>query len=198
VLKNLDNKCHYPTSALWVVPTTLSTTLTAQTSTFDPTHIVRFDSTSTNDKDKCRLGDTIKIHRIRMQGQVSDVGATINSARIMVVRWARNDFTDMDLNSILQDNAASGAVHSYTDHNCPYQILMDKKIKLGSTAGMQPLQYWSFDRKFKNPLTVAYDPSVDTADYSSIQKGLIRVYACCNTGTTCSLRYTWQVYFTDA
>lgn len=196
--KKVDTKCHYPLSSLWVVGSSVPTTLTALGASFDPCTIQRYDDGASTDKDKCRLGDTIKIKRISMRGVVSDLTQTVNTVRLMVVRWANNDFSDIDVNSVLQHNATNGAPWSMIDHNCPYQILMDKRIQIGTTAGSFPTKQWSWNKTFKSPLTVAYDPAaITTTSYSDIQKGLIRVYACCNAGTTCTLKYTWEVLFTD-
>lgn len=191
-------KSAYPTSALWVPETTIPTTLGAFAEDYSPSNIKRFDNTTMTDKDKTRIGDTVKIHRIVISGTVKEPTVSANMWRFMVVRWAKNDFTDIDLNSILQDNAANGATLSLLDHNCPYQILYDKASTIGTGSGLLPIQTFGCDLKFKNPLTVAYDPSTDTGTYSDTQQGLIRVYAACTTGTSCVMRFTWRVYFTDA
>jgi len=193
----LDMKCAYPTSALWVPNTTLATTLTAFPEDYSLSNIKRFDDTAMTDKDKTRIGDTVKIHRIRIQGSMAEPSEVRNIWRFMVVRWAKNDFTDIDLNSVLQDNATNGAPLSFIDHNSPYQILWDETSTIGTGSGLLPIQKFSWDKKFKTPLTVAFDPSTDGGTYSETQQGLIRVYACCTTGTTCVTRFTWQVYFTD-
>jgi len=143
------------------------------------------------------MGDTVKIHRIKMCGNIEDTTSTVNTVRIMVVRWANNDFADIDLNSVLQDNAANGAPWSMIDHNTPYQILVDKRVRIGIGGGLSPSASFYVDKRFKNPLTAAYDPAATTGTYSDTQKGLIRVYACADTGANAAILYSWQVYFTD-
>ena len=197
IVKRLDMKCHYPTSALWVPATTLPNLLTPFAAPYDLTAIERYDNALSTDKDKCRLGDTIKIHRIWMSGTVSETAST-NVWRMMVVRWANNDFADIDQNSIIQYNATNGAPLSMLKHNSPYQVLWDSGAQtIGTGSGLNPIQVFNVDLKFKNPLTTAYDQATVAATFSDIQKGLIRVYACCTTGSTCTVRYNWKTYFTD-
>lgn len=193
--KKTDMKCNYPTSALWVPTNTMPATLTALGEDYSLSNIKRMDSTATS-KDKTRFGDTCRIHRIRLQGCVQNVTATENTYRIMVVRWANNDFSDIDLNSLLMDNATNGAAWSFTDHNCPYQILWDKRGNVGTDGGLSPRVNFSLDKKFKGGLLTAFDPSATTGTYADTQKGLIRVYVCSNAGNAV-IKYTWQVYFTD-
>jgi len=198
VTNRLDMKCAYPLSSLWVPSTTVATTLTAFSEDYSLSNIARYDNTGSTIKNKCRVGDTVRIHRIRINGTVSEGSETRNMWRFMVVRWARNDYADIDVNSILQDNAANGAPLSYLDHNCPYQILWDERSTIGTGSGLLPVQQFSFDKTYKTPLIAAYETDVDGGTYSETQQGLIRVYAACTTGTTCTMRFTWQVYFTDA
>lgn len=197
-MKKLDNKEHYPTAAVWSVGTTLPSTLTALTMDFSPSNINRYDNASALEKDKCRTGDVVKISRIQLQGVVNEPTVVGNTYRIMMVRWANNDFLDIDPNSILQDNALGCAAHSLHHIDTPYQILMDKRACIGSTAGSFPIQKFSFDKKFKSPLTVAYDTQAQTGLVADTAKGLIRIYVCCNSGTSCTVKFTYRVTFTDA
>lgn len=164
---------------------------------FSPSNIDRYDNTSALEKDKCRLGDVVKIHRIQLTGTVQEAGTSVNTIRVMMVRWANNDFLDIDPNSVIQDNALNGAAHSLIHLDTPYQVLMDKQFTIGTGSGLRPLQKLHFDKRYKSPLTVAYDAASTTGLVADTGKGLIRVFVCCNTGTSAQVKFQYRVTFTD-
>jgi len=158
-----------------------------------------------------RVGTKLDIRRFVWCGRfkiVTNLDTQLR-LRVIVVRWANNGGDEPSVTRIVTSGAvANQAYMQPTAPDCPYQILADRRyvfepnFNLG--AGQQMHYFVRLDIKTPKDESriVEYSQTALTGTYSSVQRGLIRVYWMSDGDitdsayTSCVAQFN-RVYFTD-
>jgi len=165
-----------------------NTTLTPLAGTQDPTNIPRAPAGTA--QDNYRTGSRIKITKIFLNYEFH-AGASIPVAyaRLMLVRWPRNNGSSMITADILQwTQLAQGALTSLKETECPYQILFDRLIPYGNQQQFSGQSHRKTVLDFtKNPLLVDYNDQSTAGSPSDVSSGQMTWYLACDDGTGTAL-----------
>lgn len=173
VASRVDYKTRFGT--IPALPAAVPNLLTRAPS-YDVSNIDRYDSGGA-DKNTMRIGDRIKITSIRLMGTVREIG-TMSTIRVMLVQHKKSAGTNVVPNDVLESNSPSWSAHSAYEHNSPYTILYDGRFALGYQRSNVDINKVL---RFKNPLTVEYNPITITGTPGDTLSGNIELLVCADT-----------------
>lgn len=129
-----------------------------------------------------RTGNEIDIRRIRWAGKFKLVASSQPQLRLrfIAVRWANSSGNNISVGKItLNPTTTSTNYLEPIAPDCPYQILCDKRVKW-TPPFASGTQYRDVVLDFKTPASasrkVMYSDTSTTIDYTTVMKGLIRIY----------------------
>lgn len=125
-----------------------------------------------------RMSNDVKIINYWHRFHVNLPGGASNVLRLVLVRYPRNDRSDMNGDYVIQHNGLNQATTSPLQDNCPYQILMDKSYVMNNADGIgATTKIITIKKNWKKaPKRVEYVDASLTGGVADTSSGLLRLF----------------------